>query len=75
MQEPSLFNIDQRVQNEENLCFNGAFINMCALVCNEPVVNDIKQQMALFPKTTKISFQVLLNWLKISKAVYVIDKK
>ena len=31
--------------------------------------------MALFPKTTKISFQVLQSWLKISKAGYVIDKK
>ena len=75
MQEPSLFKLNQQVQNEENLCFNGAFINMSALVCNKTVVHDIKQQMALLPKTTKISFKVLQSWLKTSKAGYVIDKK
>ena len=68
MQEPSLFKIDQQIQNEENLCFNGDFINMCTLVCNETVVNKIKQQMALFPKTTKINFRLLRLWLKKYKA-------
>ena len=31
--------------------------------------------MALFPKTTKISFQVLKRWLKTSKSGHIIDKK
>ena len=75
MQEPSLFKLNQQVQNEENLCFNGAFINMCELVCNKTVVNDIKQQMALLPKTTKISFKVLRSWLKTSHAGYINNKK
>ena len=48
---------------------------MCALVCNKTVVHNIKQQMALVPKTTKISFKVLRSWLKTSHAGYIIDKK
>ena len=48
---------------------------MCALVCNKTVVHRIKQQMALLPKTTKISFKVLQSWLKISQSGYIINRK
>ena len=63
MQEPSHYKIQYQFHNDECLCFKGDFLNICALVCNPSVVDNIKNQMLGLPK--KNTFLFIENLVEI----------